>query len=483
LLFLFPVVHSGQIPEFIQTDTSIRERIRKDIYVLASDSLQGRRSGSEGEFKAARYIIECFRNAGLQPKGDGDSSFIQSFPQDHFIYNYTENKLRIENQKFNYYFDFGATRFSGNDSATGEVLDAGYGIVSGKYDLDDYRFLDDPAEKIVLINIGLPHQIRKKDTAEETIKPSARILTAFSRGARAVILWNRDSPYFNKDLFDFSIHDTVGKPVIFANTKVIKYLENHYRGKTSIRVRKQWSREDYHNVVGYVDNHALKTVVFGAHYDHMGISKNKEIRYGADDNASGVALVMELARYLSTAGAHTSNYLFIAFSGEEEGLLGSTYFCAHPVIDLSQVSFMFNFDMVGRLGCEGNKIYAFATSTSPQWNSLYDKMPSFGFRVKKIHGSGAFSDSYPFYTKQIPEVYLTTGFHYDYHTPCDKADRINYDGMVSMVKYTESFLTLAENLGSISFSKVPGFYQFTGYWKYVVEELDYVLTVGMAGAE
>ena len=110
-------------------------------------------------------------------------------------------------------------------------------------------------------------------------------------------------------------------------------------------------------------------------------------------------------------------------------------------------------------------------------------MPSFGFRVSKIHGSGAFSDSYPFYKKKIPEVYLTTGFHYDYHTPADRVDRINFDGMVSLVKYAESFLHLAEDSGNISFSKVPGFYQFTGYWKYVSEELNYLLTVGGAGAD
>jgi Zn-dependent M28 family amino/carboxypeptidase len=215
----------------------------------------------------------------------------------------------------------------------------------------------------------------------------------------------------------------------------------------------------------------------------MGPSRRSEIRYGADDNASGTATILELARYLKRSGEKRSNYLFIAFSGEEEWLIGSSYFCAHPTVDFASVNFMFNFDMVGRLGCEGNQITAIGTATAREWKKVFLKIPKQNFRIKKMRGAGFFSDDYGFYLKGIPVAYLTTGLHYDYHTPRDVAAKINYDGMVSIIKFSEDFISKSEEAGKITFRKVPAWYQFTSTASYVLEELDYMLHVGTDGAE
>ncbi|MCX6252255.1 MAG: M28 family peptidase [Bacteroidetes bacterium] len=465
-----------------RTDTVIRSRVYHDMFVLASDSLQGRRSGTFGEKKAAAYIVESFRKAGLKPKGDGDTSYLQSFPEPAISPWNIENKLVAGNHVFVFYKDFGATKFSGNGYAKGKVVNTGFGISYPEMNWDDYSDLADLSGKIAVINLGLPSWFKGRLLTGGMLTPSARIRNALARGAAGIILWNNDSPFFN-DLFDFDSADTVTIPVIFANSPFLLYLDKHKETIVEMRIKVTRKLSFYHNVIGFIDNHAAGTVIFGAHYDHMGINSRSEIRYGADDNASGTVTIMELARWLSQSGDKKNNYLFIAFSGEEEWLKGSTWFCNHPTVDLSTVRFMFNFDMVGRLGCEGRMIYAFATGTSPIWKKIYRAMPSFGFRVNKFRGAANFSDHYPFYQKQIPEVYLTTGFHYDYHTKYDTPDKINFDGMLSVVRYTEEFLRRAGEFDSIPFSKPSGWYQFSSTLKYIYEELDYVLTVGTGGSE
>jgi Zn-dependent M28 family amino/carboxypeptidase len=175
--------------------------------------------------------------------------------------------------------------------------------------------------------------------------------------------------------------------------------------------------------------------------------------------------------------------LFIAFSGEEEWLIGSTYFCSHPTIDLEKVNYMYNFDMVGRLGCEGNKITAIGTATSRDWKRIYREMSNHGFKVGQMRGPGFYSDHYPFYKQNLPIAYITTGLHYDYHTPRDIASKINYDGMINLIKYSEEFIARSEDLEKITFKPVSGLGQFLSGVNYFFKEFDYILTVGFGGME
>jgi hypothetical protein len=190
------------------------------------------------------------------------------------------------------------------------------------------------------------------------------------------------------------------------------------------------------NVIGYIDHGAVTTVVLGAHFDHLGyggknsgsrFSGEGEIHNGADDNASGVSMMLELAKNL-VKGPTNNNYLIIAFSGEEKGLWGSNYFTKHPTIDLEKVDYMINMDMVGRLEDEkGLAIYG--TGTAENWMEIIEKANTDNLKlVIKESGVGP-SDHTSFYLVDKPVLHFFTGQHDDYHTPADDADKINYPGM------------------------------------------------------
>jgi len=191
-----------------------------------------------------------------------------------------------------------------------------------------------------------------------------------------------------------------------------------------------------HNAIAYLDNKADKTVIIGAHYDHLGIGENGssldanpkgKIHNGADDNASGVAGVLELARYFSQNKVkEKTNFLFICFSGEEMGLFGSKYFTEHPTVDLSKVSYMINMDMIGRLP-ESKVISVSGTGTSPVWESLLKNIPT-PLTIKTDSSGVGPSDHASFYLKNIPALHFFTGSHSDYHKPTDDSEKINFGG-------------------------------------------------------
>jgi hypothetical protein len=205
------------------------------------------------------------------------------------------------------------------------------------------------------------------------------------------------------------------------------------------------------NVLGMIDNGATKTVVIGAHYDHLGhgisgslhAEKDGAIHNGADDNASGVALMLALADELKNSEAvKESNYLFMAFSGEEMGLLGSNYYCKNPTINLEEVHYMLNFDMVGRL--DTSKGLAInGVGTNPNWTTElekanWDNLPF----VYGESGTGP-SDHTSFYLQDVPILHFFTGQHEDYHKPTDDVGKINYNGIHTLKKL---IARLAEHL-------------------------------------
>jgi Zn-dependent M28 family amino/carboxypeptidase len=194
-------------------------------------------------------------------------------------------------------------------------------------------------------------------------------------------------------------------------------------------------------------------------------------------------MITELARYYRAYPSTVFNYLIIAFSGEEEGLKGSYWYAAHPTISFDSVSFMFNFDMVGRLGCRGNRIDAVCTATSPAWKKILRNAPDRTFRLRKVPGAAEFSDHFPFYKKNLPIAYLTTGLHYDYHTSRDDAETINYTGMAEICGYSRGIIAECEKLGKVPFRKVSGWNNSRSMLYYVGEQLDYLLTVGMPEEE
>jgi DNA-binding protein len=193
-----------------------------------------------------------------------------------------------------------------------------------------------------------------------------------------------------------------------------------------------------YNVIGYIDNKAPFTIILGAHYDHLGLGENGssldanpqgKIHNGADDNASGVAGLLELARYFqSNKKKEKYNFLFIAFSGEELGLYGSKYFTEHPTIDLTKVNYMINMDMIGRLDPVSKSVAVSGTGTSPVWEPALKNLAKGSLTIKTDSAGVGPSDHTSFYLKDIPVLHFFTGSHSDYHKPSDDFDKINYAG-------------------------------------------------------
>jgi hypothetical protein len=212
------------------------------------------------------------------------------------------------------------------------------------------------------------------------------------------------------------------------------------------------------NVIGYIDNHQPNTIVIGAHYDHLGFGEegslhrgDVEIHNGADDNASGVVLMMLLADRLMKRDV-ANNYLFIAFSGEEKGLFGSNYFTKHSAIDLDHVSYMINLDMVGRLD-EENKLAINGVGTSPEWLPAIDSIQIDSLKIMTEESGVGPSDHTSFYLKDIPVLHFFTGTHEDYHKPTDDADKINYGGIYVVTAFIDSLITRLNGQPKLAFTK------------------------------
>ncbi len=212
------------------------------------------------------------------------------------------------------------------------------------------------------------------------------------------------------------------------------------------------------NVVGFLDNKAENTIIIGAHFDHLGYGiegtlhrgEDNAIHNGADDNASGVAMMLHLAEKLKGKNKH-NNYLFISFSGEEMGLLGSNYFAKNATIDLDKVNYMLNMDMVGRLK-QDSTLAVYGVGTSPMFSQVVSANNKDFKIIKKESGVGP-SDHTSFYLADVPVLHFFTGQHEDYHKPTDDADKLNYEGMEKVANYILAIITDLDDNGKMAFRK------------------------------
>ena len=256
--------------------------------------------------------------------------------------------------------------------------------------------------------------------------------------------------------------------VYLTNEAVKKYLVDEgatldIKLRTDIGEKKRTGL----NVIGYLDQGAPTTIVLGAHFDHLGYGEDgnsretgkREIHNGADDNASGTAALIELARLLKESKLKSNNYLFIAFSGEELGLYGSKYFTEHPTIDLTAVNFMINMDMIGRLNDSSKTITVGGYGTSPAWGEWYSvrgkKKMFTGDLALRFDSSGTGpSDHTSFYRKNIPVLFYFTGLHSDYHKPGDDFEKINYTGEAQVIRHIFSLIETSDKHKSrLAFAK------------------------------
>jgi hypothetical protein len=216
------------------------------------------------------------------------------------------------------------------------------------------------------------------------------------------------------------------------------------------------------NVMGYLDNGAQNTIVIGGHYDHLGLGHDgnsleanpkDKIHNGADDNASGTAGVIELARYYTNNNRKEAyNFLFICFSGEELGLFGSKQYCEKPVIPLTHVNMMINMDMIGRLEPASKKLMVYGVGTAPEFVNMIAGIKS-NLKIMTDSAGVGPSDQTSFYLKDIPVLHFFTGQHSDYHKPSDDADKVNVEGEKEVLEFIVKTIDEIEKLPKLKFLK------------------------------
>jgi aminopeptidase YwaD len=450
ILFLSVLPFAARTQQsFDFSDTAIERRLRTDMYVLASDSMQGREAGTINEIKARNYVIKRFGEAGLMPVSSVGGYF-QRFIFNDNNYSTEENTLAINEHEFDLWNEFFPLKMSANGSADGYLTDADYGLDSSSVHRSDD--IKDVKGKIVIIRSDLPDTVEKSTEAPEYTLIN-RINELSGKGAIAVIVISEDNLFLTTDVkIAFSI------PVIGIYHSVYDTLHLLKNSHALIRVRKS-SDESAYNVIGCIDNGVKTSVVIGCHYDHLGIKKNfhtkeEEIFHGADDNASGTAAAIELARYLKQNGGKNNNYIICAFSAEEKGERGSECFVKIKFFDSLKVNYMFNFDMIGRLGAFGNVLYINGVASSKIWKKTIRKNKEKDFKIEKVPDGMDGSDHYPFYKKGIPILFFFTGLHKDYHTKADVASKINFAGEVSIIKYAELLINALDSKGKIEYRTI-----------------------------
>ncbi len=454
ILALFITPHKA----YTQIDPDFSD-LKKHVNTLASDEMEGRETGKKGEMMAAKYIISQFEAAGIAPKGD-DNTYLQTFDVLAGRLYGKNNKLNIKNEKLTVEKDFYALEFSGNGTVKGKLEEVGYGIVAPEEDVNDYAKKKKLAGKILVIEVATPlkdNNPHSMVTQFTDLKYKAEI--AEKKGAAAVIFINSGEgespiPDYTKRVTPLSI------PVVYAvdSKRIKKYLCK----EAELAVELIKDERKGHNVIGWIDNDADETVIVGGHYDHLGYGtfgslhtgKEPEIHNGADDNASGIAVMIELAERLkSNENAKAFNYMFIGFSGEEMGLLGSNYFVNNPTIPIKTINYMFNMDMVGRI--KNRTLTVHGTGTSPSWgNLLVEAMPKAWALNVESHQSGIGpTDHTSFYLKDIPVLGFFSGTHSDYHTPGDDPETLNYYGMHQVQEFLYSLILASQPLGKLEFTK------------------------------
>lgn len=424
-----------------QNKTSVLEQLKKDITYLSSDDLEGRLSGSSGEYKSALYIADEFKKLGLKPKGD-DGSFLQKMSIIQLRLNINKEPMMIKDQKNRVFGlrpqtgDFFPLSYSCNNDSLEDFpcVYVDYGISAPELSHDDYK--DNIKGKVVVIRLGSPEINLSNSRFKNYESLSYKVNNAIKNGARGVIFIRTDtfnavpSGFLDRNIIATSI------PVIYA----AKYQDYFIDCKAiNLRIKIAQLNNNAHNVIGMIDNKKAKTIVIAAHHDHLGYNEfggskmpnTGKVHNGANNNASGVAMMLQLMRQIKKSKKYKKvNYVFIAFSGEEQGSVGANYFINHPTIDLKSVKYMMNLNQIGRLDSSKKTLFINGTATSKQWSFINEiKTDTSVLKINANKEGYQVSDQAVFYQNNIPVLSFSTGSYKDYQTPLDKEEFINYNGM------------------------------------------------------
>lgn len=443
----------SSVAQVLSPDTLL---LKQHITILSDDKMEGRETGTAGEKMAYEYLSAEFRKVGLLPKGS--AGYIQPFPFNAGSYMGSGNTLRIKKQSFVAGEQFYPLAYSANKTFSGEIVHVKHGVCAPG--MDDYAGMENLSGKVFVMECGYPEGIDPHSKLAEYADLRTRIDSAAAKGAVAVIFINSDKDTENPSKKYSNRITPTTLPVIFANGDVAKAMIDTKRvlvtGVTEILKKEKTG----HNVLGYIDNNAKQTVVIGAHYDHLGYGEEgslyrgeRAIHNGADDNASGTAGLIELARILKASNYKSNNYLFIAFSGEEMGLLGSNHLVKHFPMPVEQVNYMLNMDMIGRLKPSDPVLIINGAGTSPEWNPAISAIVIDGVKPKTTESGVGPSDHTSFYLKDIPVLHFFSGTHDDYHKPSDDEHKINYAGQQKIMEFMLQIIAKLDTKGEIAFTK------------------------------
>lgn len=457
VLALFAVAHAGAQAQTLAPDSTALKQLRLDVYTLADDSMQGRETGTKGETMAAAYLVQRFQQLGLAPKGD-DGSYLNAFHFAALPRTGPDNHLQLGRNKLVPGTDFYPLGYSANARVLTRVARCGYGIVAPEKNRDDFEHVE-LKDRAACMSISSPDGVHPHSAWLKYNDLRTRIDAAVERGANAVIFFNDDPEKAEDPPADFKMKlQASSVPVVFLTKSGLAKLG---QDGDPVVLQTDIIREERtgHNVLGYLGNGKPYTVVIGAHFDHLGLGEEGSlyrgepaVHNGADDNASGVAVMLRLAEDLQRMpAAKNNNYLFMAFSGEEKGLYGSNAWTKHPTLPIDSLNYMINMDMVGRLD-SGGHIAINGVGTSPAW-AVVDKITAGNLVVKTTEGGIGPSDHTSFYLQNVPAIHFFTGTHEDYHKPSDDADKINYPGMLRVARFIEAVISAVNDSTKLSFTK------------------------------
>ncbi len=457
----------------------LKSPLMQDLAFLASPFLEGRDAGTNGIKIASQYIANRFNAIGLKPGGE-NNTFYQYLTTALGVKMDSGNSLEVivGNQSTNWQSqqDFVPFGFSASGTISGDVVFAGYGITAEALNYDDYKGLDVKG-KIVLLLRYTPFWRKKgkhpwKHRRDLYAAFRYKILNARSHGAKGVLIVNLPpakgqkprslvTPSLSRGMSDagipsLHIQGQVADAILRSNNTTLRTLWNKIeatkkpasvaldaQAKITVKLKKTTAK--IRNVIGVLPGKhpTLKkeVIVVGAHYDHLGYGHvgafpgNKgKIHPGADDNASGTAAMMHIARKLAKMGTQRT-FVFIGFSGEERGLLGSAHYVRHPNVPHKNIVTMLNLDMVGQM--KENRLVVQGSATSPIFGSILREVNRQKTQLALKLGPSGYgpSDHTSFYARKIPVLFFFTGAHSLYHRPGDTFDTLNLPGVAAITKY------------------------------------------------
>lgn len=439
LVGLIFVVQTSLAQKINKDDKKIIDNLKTTINFLADDKLEGRRTGSAGEKLAYEFIQKEFVKAGLETF-TANKNYIQEFVVNEGKEIGNENYLIVGDIMYSLEKEDFPFAFSGS------IKDVDLKTIKNNVTIIDLA-------STLKENENNPHFDLKEKVY--SLAKDAQL------SKKQVLIFTNSSSI--KDNLTFDAKDKSEKlliPVIYLTKNLTEHIGDlSYSSTLSVLVKEK--KKTGHNVIGFINNNAANSIILGAHYDHLGFGEDHNSLYtgatpmihnGADDNASGTAALIEIAKFLKKSSYKKYNFLFVSFSGEELGLFGSKYFADHAGFDLKTANYMINMDMVGRLNDSTHGLTIGGFGTSPNWGKIIKKEDSF-FKLNLDSAGSGPSDHTSFYKKDIPVLFFFTGSHKDYHKPTDDADKINYKGELQVIKYIENIIAKTNEIDKIFFIK------------------------------